>query len=558
MNASEGTPPPESRRAYPHKDRRVPALRARVAEALEDAWARLASAGLDAAAARGVVVACSGGPDSTVLLDALAWLRRARLPALRLVVAHYRHGLHERDDEAAAHLGRLTAAHGVPLISGDWAVEAGEGRARAGEGLEDAARRARYAFLARLAVEQGCALIATGHTLNDQAETMLMRLIGGTGLAGLQGMAALRAHDAASTAEEAPPQRTWLVRPLLAVHRHEVDAYRRAERLDAVDDPTNADQSRLRNRIRHTVMPELAALNPSVAEHLAGLAEDVRAAAAVLEAQVAAEVARRYDATHREFVVRHRLHEPQGEALELKPALIREALKRVLTVDLGLPGRRVTRQLLSDLVALAMTGSPAAKLALPAGWWAHVIAPRPAETATATNATGDEEAYVTLRFLRTAAPDVAATSHESACTLPVTLESPGEVSFDAAGRRWHLRVDAATTVDDAELARHERDQRRRPAGALLAASALQWPLTVRGKRPGEPFRPLGAPGHRPVRELLRERRVPAFLRESWPLLVDAAGTPLWLVHIAVAEAARLTGLPAPAHRCTATTHAHHE
>jgi tRNA(Ile)-lysidine synthase len=213
-----------------------------------------------------MVVAVSGGPDSVALLRALVELRVAADGPL--IVAHLNHQLRgpESDGDeafvAALHATLVTAgATGLQLRCQQIDV-AGQARAE-GDNLEKVARKVRYAWLAAVAREAGVRLVATAHTANDQAETVLHRLLRGTGLKGLRGIAARR--TLAGGIE--------LVRPLLTTTRAEVLAYLEEMQQAHRHDPSNFDLARTRNRIRHELLPHLAeCYNPAVVEALGRLA----------------------------------------------------------------------------------------------------------------------------------------------------------------------------------------------------------------------------------------------------------------------------------------------
>jgi len=213
--------------------------------------------------AGGVVIAVSGGPDSVALLRALAALRVAPL-----TVAHLNHQLRGPESDAdetfvrqlhAALAATCPRAPGLHCARLDVATAA---RA-AHDNLESTARRLRYDWLARVAQETGSGWVVTGHTADDQAETVLHRLLRGTGLQGLRGIAPRR--PLAPGVE--------LVRPLLAVPRSEVHAYLEAEGQPFRRDSSNDDRRLTRNRIRHELLPYLAEhYNPAIARVLTRLA----------------------------------------------------------------------------------------------------------------------------------------------------------------------------------------------------------------------------------------------------------------------------------------------
>jgi tRNA(Ile)-lysidine synthase len=193
-----------------------------------------------------VVVACSGGPDSMVLADAAI----AALGAPRVIIAHVDHGL--RPDAGATAAAVMAWAATVGAVGEVAVVEVARQAS-----VEAAARTARYAALRALAARHGAAAILTGHTARDQAETVLMRIVRGTGPAGLIGI---------------PRRRGLLVRPLLDTTRAEILAYAAARALPVHDDPMNTDPRFARSRLRAVVMPVLAAENPAIERALGRLA----------------------------------------------------------------------------------------------------------------------------------------------------------------------------------------------------------------------------------------------------------------------------------------------
>jgi tRNA(Ile)-lysidine synthase len=200
-----------------------------------------------------VLVACSGGPDSQVLLHALHGLS-AEL-GLTLFAASVHHGLRADADRDVAVAAELAAQLCVPFQALYVTVPPGASR-------QAHARNARYEALLAHARALEVSRVAVGHTLDDQAETVLERLLRGTGIPGLSAVAPHRADG--------------VIRPLLDVRRSAVRAYLTAHALPSVDDPSNQDPHYLRVRVRHSLLPALCAENPRVPEQLAALAEDAR------------------------------------------------------------------------------------------------------------------------------------------------------------------------------------------------------------------------------------------------------------------------------------------
>jgi tRNA(Ile)-lysidine synthase len=225
----------------------------------------------------GVVVAVSGGPDSMALLRALLTLRPDPQPG-PLVIAHLNHQLRgEESDADEAFVREQHAALGAPGVERACERIDVAARARADrENLESVARRLRYGWLTEIAQKHGLRYVATGHTADDQAETVLHRLLRGAGLKGLRGIAPRRVLAPGIEA----------VRPLLTVSRAEVLTYLEVEQQPFRTDRSNADPRFTRNRIRSQLLPYLAEhYNPAIAQILARLAEQAEEACQESDAQ---------------------------------------------------------------------------------------------------------------------------------------------------------------------------------------------------------------------------------------------------------------------------------
>ncbi len=207
-----------------------------------------------------VVIALSGGADSVSLAHLLSGLRNKY--SLKLYLLHFRHGLRNKKEEGKdlKTVRNLAGRLFVPLTVKEINVQ--EFARRKKVGLEEAARILRYRYLAKFAQRYKYNKIATGHTLDDQAETVLLNLIRGSGLNGLSGIPVCRAENNFS-----------IIRPLLKVTKNEILRYLQKVGLSYSQDFTNFQLDYTRNRIRNELIPLLEEYNPQIKKHLAHLAE---------------------------------------------------------------------------------------------------------------------------------------------------------------------------------------------------------------------------------------------------------------------------------------------
>jgi len=281
-----------------------------------------------------VLIAVSGGPDSTglaLVLDAL----RSRLRCA-LVVAHVHHGLRGSDadgDEVAA--STVASRLGLPFVRSRLSLPSGGN-------VEARARTARYAALHDLAVGAGCNRIATGHTRDDQAETFLLRLLRGAGAEGLSGIQPVRADG--------------VIRPILECQRADIAAVIAEYGFEVRVDAMNTDPRFLRSRVRHELLPLMERLSPDIVSLCARSADSLRGAAAAQEA----------------WASRRLGGSAGGGALErtaladldpdLRGVLLRSWLRRAL------PEARLTARLLAAVERLAVGDGPGRTLHITPGW----------------------------------------------------------------------------------------------------------------------------------------------------------------------------------------------
>lgn len=307
-----------------------------MADRLELAFRLAASASIPARAS--VVVAVSGGSDSVALLHLLR--RSARAREWRLNVSHLDHGMRRGSRADRRFVEALTRDLGLPCLADRREVPA---LRRRGESPEEAARRVRREFLLACAEKVGASRIALGHTLDDQAETVLLRLVRGAGPAALAGM----------TPEGPGP----FVRPLLGLEREALRGWLRRLGIPFREDPTNRKIEADRNRLRHRVLPRLREINPQAARHVAEAAARLRADASWLDGEAAGFLPER---------------SPGGELwldaktlASLPPPLASRVARGALT-RAGCDPRHVNARHVEALLALARGGGRA-RLDLPTG-----------------------------------------------------------------------------------------------------------------------------------------------------------------------------------------------
>lgn len=211
-----------------------------------------------------VLVACSGGPDSTVLLHALNRLRRDF--GITLCAASIDHGLREESATEVTQVGAFAESLGVPFRSLRIHL------ASDGPSLQSRAREVRYEALQTLAAESKATRVAVGHTQDDQAETVLARILRGAGLRGLGGIQPRRVDR--------------VIRPLFDCRRSDVLRYAKERGLPFLIDPSNDEPAFERVRLRHEILPRLSQEDPKVVEHLCALADQARAYEGLLEAHL--------------------------------------------------------------------------------------------------------------------------------------------------------------------------------------------------------------------------------------------------------------------------------
>jgi tRNA(Ile)-lysidine synthase len=430
-----------------------------------------------------VLVAVSGGPDSVGLLLLFVQLRRES--PFRLAVAHLHHGLRGREsDEDEEFVVSLAQRLQVPCHTGRLAPEP---LREAPEGVEAAARQARYTFLRETAQRLGACRVALGHTRDDQAETFLMRLLRGSGSRGLGSIYPSRDH--------------LFIRPLLQISREALISHLRSAGQAWREDSSNRNLQQTRNRIRHRLLPLLKdEFNARTVEVLARTADLLRDEDDYLEAAT------------RNLAARLIRKEAQGVALAI-PAL------RVLPVALR---RRLLRKYLD---ALSAPPSLPQDFETTAALEDLVMEGRHGKTVTIGPGLEIRILYSDLVGSHPA-PDALS---RKLVPLPV----PGEVAWPMLHVRLKARPLAPPPADPRESSGKVQ--------ALLDADALPGPLAVRARLEGDHFRPLGSPGESKLKSYFIDRKVPRPLRDRIPLVVSGDRI-AWVVGYQIEDRFKVTPL----------------
>jgi tRNA(Ile)-lysidine synthase len=461
-----------------------------------------------------VIVALSGGADSTALARLLVDLA-ARVGFRVVAAAHFNHGLRgSASDEDEAFCRQLAAELGL-----EWSAGRGDARRFAAESrtsLEDACRRLRYGFLARAAADLGASRVATGHTADDQAETVLLQMLRGAGPRGLGAMGADRALDGVEPGGRRPGAggegAVRLVRPLLGCTHAELGAWLDARGQRYREDETNGDRRFLRNRVRHDVLPLLRSkVTPAVTRVLARAAGIAASDAALLDG-LAREALDRVATAGPDRVLLDRA------ALAAEPEAI---ARRILLLAMGnlRTGRYVGFDQAERLLDLA-TGRRRGRLSLPgAGAWlesGRLVIER-GHSRSEPGGGGGTPAAGNLN---------GASSAEGMNFQPRALSIPGEVCVAASVvscyvRRWDARSDSARAIGGPRGARGAGTE------AVVDAASLSG-LSVRTRRPGDWLRPLGSTGRKKLQDYFVDRKVPRLERDLVPLVVDGRGRIVWV------------------------------
>lgn len=405
---------------------------------------------------QGVLVALSGGADSTALLRVL--LELAPVLQLRVEAAHVHHGIRGAEaDRDEAFCKALCDQLDIPLSVHHCDVPTYA--KQQGMGIEQAAREVRYQALEDIRCAHHLDAIATAHHREDNAETLLFRLARGTGLAGLCGI---------------PPVRGCIIRPLLCVGRGEIEVYLQECGQDYVTDSTNAELSYSRNRIRSRVLPELEQISHGAVDALCRLAQE-----AVQDNELLEQMAHQLW----ESAVQHRewgISLPVSLLAQAHPALASRALRQIYHMVAGQELQRVHVDALLTLIRRGMSGSA---VYLPRDWVASVDVDMLCLT---HGKCGERQGYC-----------IAVQHFPAVIEVPETKFLVSFVFSHEEAKKIQRKL--MTTPMDYDTIKHN--------------------LVVRSRRPGDRLRPCGFHGARRLKKMMAEARIPLEWRDCLPLIV---------------------------------------
>jgi len=430
-----------------------------------------------------VIVGVSAGVDSMVLLHLLNAFRQEF--DLFLIVAHIHHGLRPVESEREAELVQKESVRlGLPFEYGQFNVK--EFQESEGFSLQDAARRIRFQFFHDLLKKYGGGKIALGHNADDQVETVLLRLLRGSGLKGLKGMLPIREKR--------------VIRPLLEVRREEIEGFARENSISYLTDSSNLKGDYLRNRLRLKLIPLIEQ------DYQPGFRQTIIKTSALLREEndfIEKEAAEAYQkiAYEEEGQITFKFSAYQSLHKALQWRVIQKVLERVedgLKIDEGewLDVNLIYRRLQQPPASLLLELSHGLCL---------------------------EKRYDRVLLMR-----------ERPRTIP-----PFEMELHTPGRTYIREIEREVVVEEREWDRSKPIDEFRNV-AFLDYERLDLPLKMRNFRPGDRFQPLGTKGTQKLKSFFIDHKIPKFERPSIPLLISGEMI-AWIVGYRIDERVKITG-----------------
>ncbi len=402
-----------------------------------------------------IIVAVSGGADSICLLDLLAALRNEM--DINLIVAHFEHGLRPLEDPFETAL----ACEYARSLNLPFETETASGIDLALSSLEEKARGLRYDFFERVRKRYNADRIAMGHNLNDQAETLLMRLLRGSGVTGLSGI---------------PPVRDkMIIRPLIESSREDILRYLEERQLRYAVDSSNNNDRFTRNKIRLGLIPQMLKYQPQLIEMLGRLSDHLREENSLIETWVDEWIKNNLKKNKTdEYLV------DIGSLKTLHHALIKRIIRGIVKKYHN-SVYSIESDHVQEIFDLLYNPKPNIIINLPG----NLIALKQYNSLVFTNRAFGPDSYY------------------------YELKSSGETSIKEIGRTIIIE----DTADSPNIIDAETDV------ALLDKALLSYPLTVRNFRPGDRFIPLGMKGHRKLKDFFIDLKIPSNIRRKIPVIL---------------------------------------
>ena len=444
-----------------------------------------------------VVVGVSGGPDSMALLHVLREFNRTQGWSLDLHIAHFNHELRGADAEHDAAFVRAAAdSLSIPctIASKDVAsIAKGESG-----GIEEVSRRERYAFFERVCMKIGSCVVAVGHQADDNAETILHRILRGTGLRGLPGIPRTRPISKGSEVR--------VVRPLLRTTRSELLAFVADNGIAFREDRSNASNEPMRNRIRNVILPQIESdVNPQVRDALTRLGEQAQWLREFLEETV--------QRTFETLIVSRtdQVLVVNADALARKSRIVQTEIIRLAYAAFGLGEQDLAFAHLVSALDLVADPASGRQIQLPGGMTV-------------------EKRYRQLIFT------LPSDEPKETIAAEIAVHVPGRTVLPIRRLEIVCAIDDVTATEAAML--------RRAGGAMEESvdfEAVHPPLVVRTRRAGERFFPLGAPGTKKLSDFLTDAKVAPMARERVAVLCDQLG-PIWIIGHRIDDRVKITAL----------------
>lgn len=460
------------------------------------------------------LLAVSGGPDSMAMLHGLLMLRKERqLELAGLHIAHLNHQLRGADSDADAEFVRQQARQLQTEVTVD-SIDVAEAARKNSESIEVAARRLRYSFLAEVARRNNCNKIALGHNADDNIETILHRIIRGTGVRGLAGIPGVRGLPDTEGLSE-----LTIVRPLLTTPRCEIEAFVKRHDIKFRLDRSNLSDEYTRNRIRNELLPLLREkYNPEIGTALLQLGRIAGDFSEILSSDAVSIL---YELTLK--------REPDCLTLNATGLAERSRILQAEIVHQGLLAlrvqlRRIGFKQINAILDLINTQNPVKRVQLPCGWNVECR---------------DGE----LNFHKT---EVSQSSVSSEASEPIVLPVPGAtvperdfIWFDVREKETGvIREFNSEIITGTEETLETFMVHKSICEEMIDLAKIEGPLVLRSRKKGDRFLPLGATGEKKIGDFFTDVKVPAKLRDQIGLVCDKLGI-VWITGLRLAERVRV-------------------